>query len=137
MIKENFSILNRHAIINVNIGIAAYKSPALEDVVISKPKAMKIGKKVNINIPIIDIWKRSFFSNFTLRKVVEKINRNIKPVIPYLIKLNRVGSNWVTRDRVKTNVVPPSIADKDEHKQPNKKIKKVCFSILGTILIII
>ena len=50
--NEKVSILKIHAIIIVKIGIVAYKSPALDDVVISNPRAMKTGKIVNINIPI-------------------------------------------------------------------------------------
>ena len=51
--SEKDSILKIHAIIIVKIGIVAYKSPALDDVVISKPRAINTGKSVNINIPII------------------------------------------------------------------------------------
>ena len=58
---EKVSILKIQAIIIVKMGIVAYKSPALDDVVISKPRAMNTGKSVNINIPIKVIYIRSFF----------------------------------------------------------------------------
>ena len=59
--NEKDSILKIHAIITVKIGIVAYKRPALDDVVISKPRAINTGKSVNINIPIKAMYIRSFF----------------------------------------------------------------------------
>ena len=59
--SEKDSILNIQAIIIVKMGIVAYKRPALDDVVISKPRAINTGKSVNINIPIKAMYIRSFF----------------------------------------------------------------------------
>ena len=59
--SEKDSILKIQAIIIVKIGIVAYKSPALDEVVISKPRAINTGKSVNINIPIRVMFIRSFF----------------------------------------------------------------------------
>ena len=59
--SEKDSILKIQAIIIVKMGIVAYKRPALDDVVISKPRAINTGKSVNINIPIKVMYIRSFF----------------------------------------------------------------------------
>ena len=107
----------------VKIGIVAYKRPALDDVVISKPRAINIGKNVNINIPIKAMYIRSFFWKIIFLKLIRKNIRNNNPVNPYLTKLMTNGSSEVTKAPVNTKVVPPSIADKDEQTQPSKKYK--------------
>ena len=107
----------------VKIGIVAYKSPALDDVVISKPRAINTGKSVNINIPIKAMYIRSFFWKIIFLKLIKKNIKNKRPVSPYLTKLMTNGSREVTKALVNTKVVPPSIADKDEQTQPIKKYK--------------
>ena len=121
--SEKVSILNIHAIIMVKIGIVAYKRPALDDVVISKPRAINTGKSVNINIPIKDMYIRSFFWKIIFLKLIKKNIKNNNPVNPYLTKLMTNGSREVTKALVNTKVVPPSIADIDEKTQPSKKYK--------------
>ena len=121
--SEKDSILKIHAIIIVKIGIVAYKRPALDDVVISKPRAINTGKSVNINIPIITMYIRSFFWKIIFLKLIKKNIKNNSPVNPYLTKLMINGSREVTKALVNTNVVPPSIADRDEQTQPIKKYK--------------
>ena len=103
------------------MGIVAYKSPALDEVVISNPRAINIGKSVNINIPIIVRYIRSSFWKVIFLKLIKKNIKNNKPVSPYLTKLIVIGSRKFSKDLVNTKVVPPSIADKDEQIQPNKK----------------
>ena len=44
---------------------------------------------------------------------------NIRPVKPYLMKLKVKGSILSITNLVKTNVDPPSVADKDAKKDPN------------------
>ena len=129
--SEKDSILKIQAIIIVKIGIVAYKSPALDDVVISKPRAINTGKSVNINIPIKAMYIRSFFWNIIFWKLIKKNIKNNSPVNPYLTKLMINGSREVTKALVNTKVVPPSIADKDEQIQPIKKYKLVFFWLLG------
>ena len=107
----------------VKIGIVAYKRPALDDVVISKPRAINIGKSVNMNIPIKTMYIRSFFWKIIFLKLIKKNIKNNNPVNPYLTKLMTKGSREVTKALVNTKVVPPSIADKDEQIQPIKKYK--------------
>ena len=121
--SEKDSILKIHAIIIVKIGIVAYKRPALDDVVISKPRAINIGKSVNMNIPIKAMYIRSFFWKIIFLKLIKKNIKNNSPVNPYLTKLMTKGSREVTKALVNTKVVPPSIADKDEQTQPIKKYK--------------
>ena len=121
--SEKDSILKIHAIIIVKIGIVAYKRPALDDVVISKPRAINTGKSVNINIPIIAMYKRSFFWKIIFLKLIKKNIKNNNPVSQYLTKLITNGSREVTKALVNTKVVPPSIADRDEQIQPIKKYK--------------
>jgi len=129
--SEKDSILKIHAIIIVKIGIVAYKRPALDDVVISKPRAINTGKNVNINIPIKAMYIRSFFWKIIFLKLIKKNIKNNNPVNPYLTKLMTNGSREVTKALVNTKVVPPSIADKDEQIQPIKKYKLVFFWLLG------
>ena len=129
--SEKDSILKIHAIIIVKIGIVAYKRPALDDVVISKPRAINTGKNVNINIPIKAMYIRSFFWKIIFLKLIKKNIKNNNPVNPYLTKLITNGSREVTKALVNTKVVPPSIADKDEQIQPIKKYKLVFFWLLG------
>ena len=124
-------ILKIQAIIMVKIGIVAYKSPALDDVVISKPRAINTGKSVNINIPIKAMYIRSFFWKIIFLKLIKKNIKNNNPVNPYLTKLITNGSREFTKALVNTKVVPPSIADKDEQIQPIKKYKLVFFWLLG------
>ena len=107
----------------VKIGIVAYKRPALDDVVISKPRAINTGKSVNINIPIIAMYIRSFFWKIIFLELIKKNIKNNSPVSPYLTKLMTNGSREVTKALVNTKVVPPSIAEKDEQTQPKKKYK--------------
>ena len=107
----------------VKIGIVAYKRPALDDVVISKPRDINIGKRVNINIPIKAMYIRSFFWKIIFLKLIIKNIKNKSPVSPYLTKLITNGSREVTKALVNTKVVPPSIADRDEQTQPIKKNK--------------
>ena len=121
--SEKYSILKIQAIIIVKIGIIAYKRPALDDVVISKPRAINTGKSVNINIPIKAMYIKSFFWKIIFLKPIKKNIKNNSPVSPYLIKLMTNGSIEVTKARVNTKVVPPSIADRDEQIQPIKKYK--------------
>ena len=121
--SEKDSILKIHAIIIVKIGIVAYKRPALDDVVISKPRAINTGKSVNINIPIKAMYIRSFFWKIIFLKLIKKNIKNNNPVNPYLTKLITNGSREFTKALVNTKVVPPSIADKDEQTQPIKKYK--------------
>ena len=121
--SEKVSILKIQAIIMVKIGIVAYKRPALDDVVISKPRAINTGKSVNINIPIKAMYKRSFFWKIIFLKLIKKNIKNNSPVSPYLTKLMTSGSREVTKALVNTKVVPPSIADRDEQIQPIKKYK--------------
>ena len=121
--SEKDSILKIDAIIIVKIGIVAYKRPALDDVVISKPRAINTGKSVNINIPIKAMYIRSFFWKIIFLKLIKKNIKNNNPVNPYLTKLMTNGSREVTKALVNTKVVPPSIADKDEQTQPIKKYK--------------
>ena len=121
--SEKVSILKIQAIIMVKIGIVAYKRPALDDVVISKPRAINTGKSVNINIPIKAMYIRSFFWKIIFLKLIKKNIKNNNPVNPYLTKLITNGSREFTKALVNTKVVPPSIADKDEQTQPIKKYK--------------
>ena len=121
--SEKVSILKIQAIIMVKIGIVAYKRPALDDVVISKPRAINTGKSVNINIPIKAMYIRSFFWKIIFLKLIKKNIKNNNPVNPYLTKLMTNGSREVTKALVNTKVVPPSIADRDEQIQPIKKYK--------------
>ena len=121
--SEKASILKIQAIIIVKIGIVAYKRPALDDVVISKPRAINTGKSVNINIPIKIMYIRSFFWKIIFLKPIKKNIKNNNPVSPYLTKLMTNGSREVTKALVNTKVVPPSIADRDEQTQPIKKYK--------------
>ena len=107
----------------VKIGIVAYKRPALDDVVISKPRAINTGKSVNINIPIRAMYIRSLFWKIIFLKLIKKNIKNNSPVRPYLTKLMTNGSREVTKALVNTKVVPPSTAEKDEQKQPIKKYK--------------
>ena len=129
--SEKDSILKIDAIIIVKIGIVAYKRPALDDVVISKPRAINTGKSVNINIPIKAMYIRSFFWKIIFLKLIKKNIKNSNPVNPYLTKLITNGSREFTKALVNTKVVPPSIADKDEQIQPIKKYKLVFFWLLG------
>ena len=115
----------------VKIGIVAYKRPALDDVVISKPRAINIGKSVNMNIPIKAMYIRSFFWKIIFLKLIKKIIKKNSPVNPYLTKLIINGSREVTKALVNTKVVPPSIADKEEQTHPIKKNKYVFFWLLG------
>ena len=121
--SEKDSILKILAIIMVKIGIVAYKRPALDDVVISKPRAINTGKSVNINIPIKVMYIRSFFWKIIFLKLIKKNIKKNSPVNPYLTKLIINGSREVTKALVNTKVVPPSIADKDEQTQPIIKYK--------------
>ena len=121
--SEKVSILKIQAIIIVKIGIVAYKRPALDDVVISKPRAINIGKSVNMNIPIKAMYVRSFFWKIIFLKLIKKNIKNNSPVRPYLTKLMTNGSREITKALVNTKVVPPSIAEKDEQTQPIKKYK--------------
>ena len=120
---EKVSILKIQAIIIVKMGIVAYKRPALDDVVISKPIAINTGKSVNINIPIRAMFIRSFLWNIIFLKLIKKNIKNNSPVSPYLTKLMTNGSREITKALVNTKVVPPSIAEKDEQTQPIKKYK--------------
>ena len=129
--SEKDSILKIQAIIIVKMGIVAYKRPALDDVVISKPRAINTGKSVNINIPIKAMYIRSFFWKIIFLKLIKKNIKNNNPVNPYLTKLMTNGSREFTKALVNTKVVPPSIADKDEQIQPIKKYKLVFFWLLG------